>query len=333
MTKLVVTIKSTTTPDEIKRMLSTGLSCFRLNCAHLTRDQIGSTSSMIREACTSTGVTPKLFMDLPGIKSRIWYKPSERITIKTNDRFTIRRTNQPTSYNGCFHITGDNFFFNIRDNDVLQVRRRENVRLQVVECNRNEMQVVSLGEGQIGWGYYIIAENKYIPSIDLEESDKELLPIVLRAEPDFIGASFADTPEMIRSLKANIQSLNTNTSYRPGILAKIESPIAVSNVSEILKECDGAIIGRDDLSTWLTGNLNEATYQVISACKQQNKLSVPASNYYSSLCTSDDLSEENRKDIMDVLAYRPNYLYCNETHKTDCWENVVRYSLELGMAL
>lgn len=327
MTSIVITVKSTMGADEISEILKEGIHFFRLNCAHLSKHEIMEKTNIIRDISAYLGAKASIFSDLPGIKARIWFSPCERISIVCGEQFTINNSTSPID-NGTFQIVGNELFSTIRKGDVLVVRRRGLLRLLVEESHENWVKVRALTEGVIGWGYQVVIEDKYVLAKDLSDLDKAILQTVIESKPDFICASFADTKEVMLHLR----DLTYNSDYYPTLLAKIESPAAIRNLGEILAVSDGAIIGRDDLSMWLDNEtLQKETYNIIKECKRRGLIAVPASNYFSSLCTSSEISEDNRKDIEGVLELNPDFLYCNETNRTNCYKNIISVVRAMGL--
>lgn len=77
-------------------------------------------------------------------------------------------------------------------------------------------------------------------------------------------------------------------------MAKIETPFGVTNLREIARSTEGMIIARDDLYAYYNkSQVANIAQQVIDVCKEEKKVSIPASNYFVSLCTSIS-DEENR---------------------------------------
>jgi pyruvate kinase len=317
-TKLVVTFRPSMTADDLISMIRQGVSAFRLNCAHLNRRQIHETTELFRWGANIVGVKIKLFADLPGAKARVWFSPKKRLVVNPGDRLLFRQVHEPRD-DGTLQIIGSELLERVDEGSHLVIHRRGKIQLHVEKLAGDYIEAIALSGGLIGWGYHITCQGPYLSIAGLSVQDKWILPTVLEAKPDFICPSFADSPVLIHELREYMESVGANTR----ILAKIEDILAVA---------DGAIVGRDDLSTWLdTESIRLETLKIIHKCKQRNLISVPASNYFSGLCENETLTSKNERDLAETLAAEPDFLYCNETHKVDCWEKVVSVARDLGM--
>jgi len=275
MPQLVLTVRLSMTDADIISMMRRGAVCFRLNCARLPKDQLLKKSDVIRWAARQVNVPAQLFVDLPGPKARIWVL-GQRLRVTSGDKIRIYLSQHPQD-NGTIQLVGSEFFSAIKKGTVLLVRRRGNVRLLVEECSQNHLETLALSTGYIGEGYHVIIEDRYVPNLGLSQADREVIPTVLMVKPDFLCPSFVDVPLIMIELKKIVREAGIN----PTLLAKIESPVALKNLHEILTVADGAIVGRDDLAAWLDRrSLHEATNSVIKECHAHGLLAVPASNYF-----------------------------------------------------
>ena len=182
--------------------------------------------------------------------------------------------------------------------------------MKVEAFGRTWIDTKVIESGKCGWGYHISVENiEYRPNTSLTDEDKEVLSSVNLLNPDFVCASFVDHPKIMKEV-----SLAIDSGGRISHLAKIESPTGVIAAKEIINSCNGAIIGRDDLSTWLSeSEIHSITLSIISQCKERGRLSVPASNYFRSFVETGSWNPRELSVLKSVLEREPDYLYCNET--------------------
>jgi len=327
MTRIVLTISDSMDNEDIAHMVEAGVSCFRLNSAHLTGQRLSWISRSIRNFTGRSERELRVFIDLPGTKARLWSSPHRRLPVRPGDRLTIQFRWQPKEEGSkTLTMTGREVFDAVEPEMVLSVTRRGHVRLKVDGRDRGSLSTVALSAGYIGWGYHVVIEGTYVPATKPSEADNRMLPYVLSAAPDFICPSFVDTPAIVNSVRT------AAAERRSKILAKIESPVGLANLDAILQVCDGAIVGRDDLSTWFSQDrIREETKRVICQCQKRRLIAVPASNYFSGLCHGETLSADDRRDLASVLKLGPDFIYCNETNRSNCWRQVVSVAEELGL--
>lgn len=78
----------------------------------------------------------------------------------------------------------------------------------------------------------------------LTEKDLKDLEFGIKNDVDFIALSFVRRPSDIIELR----SILDKRKSKAGIIAKIETPQAISNIDEIISLCDGIMIARGDLA-------------------------------------------------------------------------------------
>ena len=78
----------------------------------------------------------------------------------------------------------------------------------------------------------------------LTEKDKEDALFAIENGFDWIALSFVRTKQDVKLLEKLIK---TNSDFKIPIIAKIEKPEAIENISGILKAADGLMVARGDL--------------------------------------------------------------------------------------
>ncbi len=322
MTKLVVTLWGSMSLSDLEFLVDNGVQCYRLNCARLSNSTVRKLIQTVRELHARVGIEPKIFVDLPGNKARLW---ADGMDISEGSRLSVKLGSSKTNE---VYITGSDLIHVIEVGDVLVVRGRKRIELLVEHQGAEDIVLKALCDGRIGGGYHVVIKDRYFPCLHLTEEDKSLLPSVFGMQPDFIAASFADSPGVMSELA--LQGARSGTSAK--LLAKLESPSALSNMEAILAESDGAVLGRDDLSAWMSSDqIRTQVERTISYCKRNKIVSVPASSYFRSLLSNDCFSDDEAEELANVLTMTPDYLYCNETSISDRWPIVIKKARSLGM--
>jgi pyruvate kinase len=328
MTELVITIREKMGRGNFSAMIERGVVNFRLNCGRLFIDDVTKKARIVRRIGHEKGSPIKLFVDLPGNKARLWaWKNNRRIDVKCGDEILIRRVLSPVD-DGTVQATGEEFFSLISRNHVLLIKRHGRLRLHVESCSVSSFTVRALTDGSIGWGYHVTSEGDYLLNRSLTRADRAIIREVLALKPDFLCPSFVDSPQVILEARRVCQS----DGHSPRLMAKVETPVALENLDDILNVSDGIIIGRDDLGTWLDKEqVRMATHNVIRLCKARGLPVIPASNYFKSLCEGVSFAESDRADLESILSLRPEYLYCNETSVSECWQRILAVAENYGM--
>ena len=240
-TKIVATIgPATSERDKVHALAEIGVDVVRLNFAHGTHEDHGRVIGYVREASAAVGKPLAVLADLGGPKIRIGSLP---VPIKLNELNTVvlspediaTGTEIPTTYAELADDVkpGDRVLL---DDGIMELRVLE------VTPPRVLCRVVRGGLLKDHKGMNLPGVRVSAPA--LTEKDIEDLEFALSQEVDYIGLSFVQTPDDIRSLRARIPDGTL-------IVAKIEKDTALENIESILAETDAVMVARGDLGVEL----------------------------------------------------------------------------------
>lgn len=246
----------------IKKLIQQGTDCVRINCAHNTPTEWLGMINHVRLAEAELQRACKVLMDLSGPKIRI---------------------QSVISPQGKHHIYQGEYLWLKRD-----LSNNDDFQYFQINCTLTEVldklevgAPVWIDDGHIGAIVEAIAPEgallkvihtrpkgeKLRPDkgINFPNTDLNLCPLtdkdrqdldfiaVNANNVDIIGYSFVQKPEDIATLQQELQAkLSTNTKI-PAIVAKIETPTAVTNLPELIvqaagKQPFGIMIARGDLA-------------------------------------------------------------------------------------
>ncbi len=244
--KIVCTLgPATSTPTRIRELIVAGMDIARLNLSHGEYSAHEKVYRAVRQASDATGHAVGILVDLQGPKIRTGRFADGPVTLHVGDRFTITtddilgdRHRVSTTFKG---MPGD-----VRTGDLLLVDDGK-VTLRAVEVTDTDI-VTEVVEGGV------ISNNKGInlPGVAvsvpaLSEKDKEDLRWALRLRADMIALSFVRSASDIE----DVHAIMDEVGVRLPVIAKIEKPQAVDNLSEILDVFDGLMVARGDLGVEL----------------------------------------------------------------------------------
>ncbi len=318
MTRFVFTINKLWTKNDIENIIKNGIYDFRINAIRMGHEQIFNYRRIVSSLAQEYGVASKLFIDLPGSKSRIWNCPDEKKEIPVDTVFEIYLVETPHPDNRI-QITGNEVFNSIKCGDVLEIRRvnYERMYLTVLKKDDNKVCVCAKTKIIIGWGYHILNRSNYHTLKEITLQDEGYITHMESPSSDIIGLSFADCPEIVKNLRDLLIELG-NGGVK--IFAKIETRFAVDRLNDIIDVADGIIIGRDDLLAYYSKTeVDELVNGIIIMCKEKNMPVVPASNYFLSLAYGREMRKEEHNEVLSLLLNEPDYVYINETNKNNDW--------------
>lgn len=132
----------------------------------------------------------------------------------------------------------------------------------------------------------------------LIEADLDKLDMAVQAKVDFIALSFCRRA-------ADIQILREQMSRRhltAAVVAKIESPLAITNLDEILEVVDAVMVARGDLG--VEAPIEQLAYQqkrIISACRAAKKPVIVATQMLQSMISSPLPTRAEATDVSNAV--------------------------------
>ena len=242
----------------VRDLLQRGTNCVRINCAHDKAELWEAMIGNVRRAQTETGHACKVLMDLGGPKPRISLVtiPDEEHRIFQGECLLLTHDLPSQKDTTCFQTT-------CTLPEVID-------RLQVGEAvwiddGRIGARVESLTDGGVilRITYASLKGSKLQPEkgLNFPDTDLQLSPLTdkdrqdldfVALHADIVGYSFVQTADDIKLLQ---QELATRMPHprEIAIMAKIETPKAVSNLPELIVQAAGqqpfaVMIARGDLA-------------------------------------------------------------------------------------
>ncbi len=242
-TKIVATLgPSTEDPKILSELIKNGLSVARLNMSHGNHEEHLMRIKALREAEKMSGQITGILLDLSGPKIRTGEVKNGQITLKKGDNLKI--VFKP--------IIGDenNLYINYAN----LAKEVSPGAIILLDDGKRSLKVVSLGKDcintkvEIGGlirgrrGVNIPGANLKISAIT--EKDKKDLAFGIKQDVDFVALSF------VRSVKdvIELRSLLQKGKSKARIVSKIETPEAVEDIDNIIKESDAVMVARGDLA-------------------------------------------------------------------------------------
>jgi len=119
------------------------------------------------------------------------------------------------------------------------------LEFKVVSIKKDFVTAKSLDSGSIGSRRHVNLPGSFISLPSYTGRDWDDILFGIKNNVDFIAVSFVRTGKDIKELRAFLESHKSNIH----IIAKIETPQAVSNINEIILHSDGIMVARGDLGS------------------------------------------------------------------------------------
>jgi pyruvate kinase len=242
-TKIVVTIgPATGSAEMIARLLDAGMDVARLNFSHGSQAEHLKVIGTLREVARQMGRPLALLQDLQGPKIRtgpleggraVSLIAGQPVTITTSEVIgTARRVS--TTYQDLPRDVHPG-------NRVLISDGLIELRVRSISDTEIETEVVYGGELREHQGINLPGVNVSAPA--LTPKDAEDLAFGLQHDLDYVALSFVRRATDIDNIKQRIAAAGKRTP----VIAKIEKPEALADLTAILQKVDGVMVARGDL--------------------------------------------------------------------------------------
>jgi len=248
-TKIVCTLgPASHDPKVLEEMIKAGMDIVRLNFSHGTHDDHKKLFQTIRELSAKFDHQVSIMCDIQGPKIRTGRMESKfsvsagdiiKVTpekiIGNKDRIQVKYETMLKDLS-----VGDTIFIN----DGI-------IKLRVKEKLEHDLLCVTEAGGDISDHKGCNIPSGNISLNVITEKDAKDLAFIATLDPEWVAASFIGSAEDVKKVRTVLSAAGNNNIK---IISKIERPIAVQNLDEIIEESDALMVARGDLGveipTW-----------------------------------------------------------------------------------
>ena len=244
--KIVCTIgPATESPEQVQALVDAGMDVARLNRSHGDTEVHKRVYDNVRAAAKASGRSVAVLVDLQGPKIRLGRFIEEKHELAVGDVFTITtddvegtKERVSTTFKG---LPGD-----VKPGDPILIDDgKVLVRVTAVEGNDVVTRVEVPGPVSNNKGLNLPGVAVSVPA--MSEKDEEDLRWALNVGADLIALSFVRTAADYDDVRRIMEEEGRIVP----VVAKIEKPQAVENLTEIVQAFDGIMVARGDLGVEL----------------------------------------------------------------------------------
>jgi pyruvate kinase len=227
LTKIVATLgPATSTPEGVRGLVAAGASVVRLNCSHLSTDNLRGNIKMVRDACSTVAI----LVDIQGPKLRFTH--DDMTLIDGEDlEFTLSELGIESSSRGGSRGIQEGHRILMDDG------RLETV---VSSVNSDHIRVQVVRGGLLKRGKGVNLPDTEISGGVLAEKDLADLKVAREMGVEIVAVSFVQSPSDIITVRELVGDSIL-------VFAKIERPQALERIDEICAVSDGVMAARGDL--------------------------------------------------------------------------------------
>ncbi len=245
-TKIVFTLGPATESEEIlEKLLRAGVDVARLNMAHANHEWTRMIIQRIRKVSQKVGREIAIMMDIKGPEIRTGDVEAP-IELKAGETFDFKvRPGAPGESPEEIRSVGVNYEKLIDDISVGDIVLVDNglMRFEVLEKLGPRIRCKVLIDGQLTSRRHINLPGVRVSLPAFTEKDRRDTLVGIEEGIDFVALSFVREGKDITSLRSFLQENRSKAR----IIAKIEDQSAITNLEEIIEECDALMVARGDL--------------------------------------------------------------------------------------
>jgi pyruvate kinase len=241
-TKIVATIgPATSEPASMTSLIRAGVDVVRLNASHGTLEQHAANARQARAIAADLGRAIGVLIDLPGPKLRSGDVVAGEVELISGQAFDLRSNDSIGDTSGVsttlpelgsWLAPGDEVF--LADGEIV---------LEVTAVHNQDVATTVRRGGTLRSrkGMHVPqAENHIDP---FTARDGAALDLAVEIKADFVGLSFIRNADDIDSVRSRLP----RRGMKPALIAKIETALAIDNLSAIISTADAVMVARGDL--------------------------------------------------------------------------------------
>lgn len=292
-TKIVCTIgPASSSPDVLEKIIKAGMNVARLNFSHGDYEEHRARIELIRKVSAKLGKNVGILQDLSGPKIRIGNIAGGSVEVRPGQTFTFT-THEVEGDTARVTLPYPELIPQIKRGQMIYV---DDAKLQFKVTQITDADIVTkvvIG-GELGSrkGFTIPGVSLNVPSVT--DKDKRDLYFGLEQGVDWVASSFVRSASDVEPLRAVMQ----DAGRRVPVIAKIERPEAVKNITDVIDAYDGIMVARGDLGIELPiDEVPMIQKTIIRRCNRAGKPVITATQMLDSMISN---PRPTRAEVTDV---------------------------------
>jgi pyruvate kinase len=243
-TKIIATIgPASDSAAALDALIAAGTDIFRLNFSHGTHASHQATFNRVRAASRRAACDVAVLQDLGGPKIRTGRLAGGRSVVLVPGSNVSIATGDGEGGPGRLYTTFDGLARSVSTGDRLLLADGR-VELRVESTDGTEIQTTVVEGGEIGEHKGINAPGVPLPTSAITEKDVDDLLFGVALGVDMVALSFVQTAADVERAREILTGAGAATVP---LIAKLERPLALDHLEDILGACDAVMVARGDL--------------------------------------------------------------------------------------
>ena len=293
-TKIIATLgPASNSPEIISDLIKSGMDVARINMSHsFDENAIKTLVNVVRKEAESANRSVSIIFDLAGPKLRVKrFYIDKSILIEKDSKYTIGYLDSDIPIDLDLRFKSIESGASVKIND-------GNLSFRVITHNNNQLELVAENSGEIvsGKGVNFPGVKLNIPAV----TDKDLinLRLALAMDIDWIAMSFVRNIEDCEPIQ---KIFKEQSKYIP-MIAKIEKPEAVENLSQIIDKFDGILVARGDLGVEMPlQELPILQKKIVNRCLRKRKPVIIATQMLETMIENPSPTRAEVNDVANAI--------------------------------
>ncbi|MEM2980180.1 MAG: pyruvate kinase [Thermoproteota archaeon] len=296
-TKIAVTIGSSSASREtIKAMALSGASIFRINFSHGSPEEWVETAKIVRSMETELGKHFTLMGDLRGPSVRLGELRTP-VKVKTGEKVQVILASKTLGGMENKIPLPNQPAFRALKKDHIILMDDGRIAFRVESASNSEVVLRALTDAVISSRKTIVIQGMDLDLQPITEEEINVIRIAVENDFDYIGMSYVKGMEDIATLRGILLSLGAKDM---GIIAKIETPIGVSKLDEIIDAADSVLVARGDLGMHFPlEDVPLLQEKIVERCITKGKPVIVATQLLGSMVEN---PVPTRSEVIDVVS-------------------------------
>ncbi len=292
--KIVATVgPASQSPEMLEKLVQAGVSVFRLNFSHGTKEEMTARVNTIRALEKKYGICLGILCDLQGPKLRVGNFKNGEVLLKEGQKFTLDMTGED----------GDETRVTLPHPEIfkamhpgLELLLNDGlIRLRIDDNTDSVAHTTVTVGGALSNHKGVNVPGVKLPISALTAKDRQDLKLAEKLGADFIGLSFVQQPEDLLELRSLMTS-------QANIISKIEKPSAVEHLQEIIALSDAVMVARGDLGVEVSTEMVPVLQRrIVDMCRREKKPVIIATQMLESMINNVTPTRAEASDVATAV--------------------------------
>ena len=293
-TKILATLgPASSSAGAIARLFEAGADVFRVNFSHGSWQEHRARVEAIRRVEAATGRPVGILMDLQGPKLRIGRFAAGGIKLGEGQRFRFDLDPTPGDETRVC-LPHPEIFAAVAAGEAFLLDDGK-VQVDILQAGPERLETLVRRAGPLSDHKGVNVPSAALPLAALSEKDRRDLEFGLELGVDWVALSFVQRPEDVAEARRLIDG-------RAWLMAKIEKPLALSYIDEIIELADGIMVARGDLGVELAPEeVPGRQKEIIRKCRLAGKPVVVATQMLDSMVQQPTPTRAEASDVAGAV--------------------------------